>query len=956
MRITRYHVRGGTWLNKETGSVTRLVTNGLSLDEVAVQVAEISRGRRLITQGKDDLLKLQLNPERLKVYNIQHVDLQDLWPGKQPIGLVSLDKFLFHDHQKLRREDTSHVTIGHSPERDTRVTLKAYMQLLNLKEKNINIPTAEVVREMLVRSPGRLDSHTIPLEIEITKSSGKDFVSHSIITSKSDGTFCSFLEPGKYRSKPIIPVDQENELVFTPKYLELLIEEKSKLDLTFHQFAASVSGSLILKEPKVIVNDISIDLILDDKTIDSVQPDQQSKEFKFKSIAPGKYRLRLRKGDNIWCWKEDEMTINILDEDLTGIKFTQIGYYLTLVTSHPVKVTITHTTSKKSINAEIKNVQQPFRQCLLESGRYEVNTVSCHSFKNDKGLKEPFIFDTRTKETSSSLIIRAYKHQLTGSVTVTVPVESSEEFVLSLTRKSNINDQKGSTNGLDYLPSSSKSDNQGNLIKMFKFSLFAEPNELLTIVPSSTSLLFKPPKFEKTMGSDCLLDAVSFKGRSGLFIKGSISPPLMDATIKLYSRSDDQLMYETVTDAEGKYTAGPFDCCDAGITIDRMIYAKAEKVGYLLKESSKFGQFVSEKLSSLIVKVTNADGSPLPEVLISISGGSNNFRKNLITPATGELSFIGLNPGEYFMRSVLKEFKFDPASRIVDIKQGESVTLNVKGERVAYSCYGSLTSMSEEPEANILVEAVGIGGVNEQGFDCKQLQEEVTSESNGNFRIRDLKPGCNYRVSVKKSNEQNLIARSLPENVIISVGRADVTGIKLILFTRSNTMELTGDIITNPEFWPSLRVKLFSESIGDQLLASIPVTSGFFSIPTQIPVDNRWYILKLESTLPTYLYYYETASLTFQANTTYSHFQFQFDPKQSSNSDSFNGEQDNISTGSLFTLPLFLLLGLIIYKFDKVKPIFDYVIEKVWSTIHPDGRSSPNSDGSLRRKIKSRRT
>ncbi|XP_053206589.1 uncharacterized protein LOC128390843 [Panonychus citri] len=132
-----------------TGLQINDLTKGLTLDDISMQVAEISRGRRLITQGKEDLQKLQLTPARLRVYNIQHIDLQELWPGKQPIGLVSIDKFLFYKFQKLRREDDSHVTIGHSPERDSRVTLKAYMELQKLTDRNIPIPSAEIVREMV---------------------------------------------------------------------------------------------------------------------------------------------------------------------------------------------------------------------------------------------------------------------------------------------------------------------------------------------------------------------------------------------------------------------------------------------------------------------------------------------------------------------------------------------------------------------------------------------------------------------------------------------------------------------------------------------------------------------------------------------------------------------------------------------------------------------------------------
>ncbi|XP_053211478.1 uncharacterized protein LOC128395102 [Panonychus citri] len=132
-----------------TGLQINDLATGLSLDEICQQVRELAIGRRLLTQGKDDLNKLELTTSKLKASFIQHVDLQDLWPGQQPIGLVSLDKFLFFNHQKLRRDDDKHVTIGHSPERDSRVTLKAYIELQKMKDKNIPVPTAEVVRDMV---------------------------------------------------------------------------------------------------------------------------------------------------------------------------------------------------------------------------------------------------------------------------------------------------------------------------------------------------------------------------------------------------------------------------------------------------------------------------------------------------------------------------------------------------------------------------------------------------------------------------------------------------------------------------------------------------------------------------------------------------------------------------------------------------------------------------------------
>lgn len=60
-----------------------------------------------------------------------------------------------------------------------------------------------------------------------------------------------------------------------------------------------------------------------------------------------------------------------------------------------------------------------------------------------------------------------------------------------------------------------------------------------------------------------------------------------------------------------------------------------------------------------------------------------------------------------------------------------------RGHRVAYSVFGTVTSLSGDAEVGVVVEAVGVGG---EHPDCSQLQEESTSETNGVFRIRGLQP------------------------------------------------------------------------------------------------------------------------------------------------------------------------------------------------------------------------
>lgn len=81
----------------------------------------------------------------------------------------------------------------------------------------------------------------------------------------------------------------------------------------------------------------------------------------------------------------------------------------------------------------------------------------------------------------------------------------------------------------------------------------------------------------------------------------------------------------------------------------------------------------------------------------------------------------------------MKEYRFDPPSKMIKVVEGATMKINLFGKRVAFSAYGSVTSLNGEPETGLLVEVQGQG-------DCDNLQEEATTEENGSFRIRGLQP------------------------------------------------------------------------------------------------------------------------------------------------------------------------------------------------------------------------
>ena len=42
------------------------------------------------------------------------------------------------------------------------------------------------------------------------------------------------------------------------------------------------------------------------------------------------------------------------------------------------------------------------------------------------------------------------------------------------------------------------------------------------------------------------------------------------------------------------------------------------------------------------------------------------------------------SPGQYFLRPMMKEYKFDPASQMINVQEGTTEKISIKGSRVAF--------------------------------------------------------------------------------------------------------------------------------------------------------------------------------------------------------------------------------------------------------------------------------
>ncbi|PIO73159.1 hypothetical protein TELCIR_04883 [Teladorsagia circumcincta] len=181
---------------------------------------------------------------------------------------------------------------------------------------------------------------------------------------------------------------------------------------------------------------------------------------------------------------------------------------------------------------------------------------------------------------------------------------------------------------------------------------------------------------------DCAENVVLFTATKGIFIDGSIVPAVAGVKVTAQHKQDVSVHFQTVSDAKGKFRVGPVRRAeDMKITAELDGYAFAEKPGHV-------GQITSTKLSKLTVVVSDKETSErLDDVLLSIVGGKD-YRSNSMIDKTGEINFVGLvgfqAPGDYFLRAILQEYKFEPSTTTITVKEGQHEHVELRGKRVAF--------------------------------------------------------------------------------------------------------------------------------------------------------------------------------------------------------------------------------------------------------------------------------
>lgn len=417
-----------------------------------------------------------------------------------------------------------------------------------------------------------------------------------------------------------------------------------------------------------------------------------------------------------------------------------------------------------------------------------------------------------------------------------------------------------------------------------------------------------------------------------------MTPSIADVKVTLTFTENPELSpIEVFTASTGQFKFGPLNG-------NLKVALSAYKESYVFSEfDSNHNEFKAHKLCEVIAIVKDENGNKLSGVLLSLSG-SESYRKNLVTGEDGTINFHSLSPSQYYLRPMMKEYRFEPTSKIIDVKDGETIRVELNGKRVAFSVFGSVNSLNGSPFADVVVEA-------RAEERCGEHQEEATTELNGQYRIRGLQPGCEYTIRVRSNSENSVIVdRTIPSQRKLAVDKDDVQNVNIIAISPLSYVDVVARITaSNNDYYKSLRVHLYKKGNSDSPLYSQRVETplsiksrinpGAMIFFPRIPFDGKSYLVELTTTLSDKNFKYTLPIEQFEANQSTIYVELEFTPEIRLN-------ENDLNENSFSAL---ILLGLVIIAFFKQDLAMEF-ITFLWTKINSIAQKAINQASSPKKK------
>ena len=162
---------------------------------------------------------------------------------------------------------------------------------------------------------------------------------------------------------------------------------------------------------------------------------------------------------------------------------------------------------------------------------------------------------------------------------------------------------------------------------------------------------------------------------------------------------------------------------------------------------------------------------------------SNVPPNSAVEIAPGKYRFTNIKQGKQTLQVMLREYEFENNGvKQIEIEEGQQHEVNILAFRVSFSAYGRVTELSTKPVKNVLVLARCVNEV------CQEEIHESVTNSEGQFRIEELKPKGVYEIEVAKGklsqNEQDYgqkleskIHATVPKKIKVEMKNEDKTGV-----------------------------------------------------------------------------------------------------------------------------------------------------------------------------------
>ena len=328
--------------------------------------------------------------------------------------------------------------------------------------------------------------------------------------------------------------------------------------------------------------------------------------------------------------------------------------------------------------------------------------------------------------------------------------------------------------------------------------------------------IVEPKFYEISSAERCESCNLTFNIKSGVTIRGRITPALANVTINAFSKN--KIIGTNRTNYQGIFYLGDYPT-------DQRVILIASKEGYIFKQVPKTFNFVAERLATIKVIIESEETN---ETIVSITK-SDGYRE-IKNYNSSFIEFPALLSGNYCVKPTKREYSFIPSFADVVITRGIDKTIHFSMRKTKFGVSGVVVFSDKKPIANTEVRAIANNG---------DFISTTTNEK-GEFRIGNLLANSSYDIHV---NKINVYEKIVPERKSIFLREEELKGLVFMSVPVPTSFDVYGTLnIENKDLLDNMCVMIKSfdnQTVGKSCMQSKESNMFFF-----FNLTNRFYTIE----------------------------------------------------------------------------------------------------------------